>query len=130
MVLLYCTPTLNFSFTCRLTFRSTAHSTVHSFNCIVMCVYLKINSCQIRNYVVSSSCKCEIVVAAELRFCALLHIDSLKCAITHCPVYSIFLTVCVHNKQLHFKADRDLFVLMRFSEQHEHRINVWQARQE
>jgi len=66
---------------------------------------LKINNRQMLNYVVSSSCKCEIVVAAELRFCPLLHIDSLKRAITHCLVYSIFLTVCVHNKQLHFKAD-------------------------
>jgi len=59
-----------------------------------------------------------------------MHIDSSKRAITHCLVYSIFLTACVHNKQLHFKVDRDPFVLMRFAEQNEHRIDVWQTRHE
>jgi len=39
----------------------------------------------------------DVCVAAELRFCPLLHIDSTKRAITHCPVYSIFLTVCVDD---------------------------------
>jgi len=41
-------------------------------------------------------------------------------------IYSIFLTVYVHNKQLNFKADRDLFVLMWFSQQNKYRINNWQ----
>jgi len=64
------------------------------------------------------------IVAAELCFCPLLHIDRFKMRNNTLPGLFDLSTVCVHNKQLHFKADRGPFVLIRFSEQNEHRINV------
>ena len=69
-------------------------------------------------------------VAAELRFCPLLHIDLFETRNNILPGLFDLSTVCVHNKQLHFKADRGPFVLTRFSEQNEYRINEGQARDE
>ena len=60
-------------------------------------------------------------VAAQLRFCPLLHIDWFKTRNNTLSDLFDLSTVCVHNKQLHFKADRGPFVVMRFSEQNEQR---------
>ena len=61
--LLYtCTPTWNFSFIWRLLlFQSTAHSTLNSLKCGIMPCLMESNSCQMRNYAVSSSLRCGIM---------------------------------------------------------------------
>jgi len=40
------------------------------------------------------------LIVAVIRFCPLWRIESSERAETHCPVYSIFQTVCAHNKHL------------------------------